>query len=93
MLDKLNTDIKAFATASQTTLGLIAIIMLIVFAVGVLYYLLARALQGPFPALYQPVSGDWVKITAITWFVGMATFGGIYALITTSLGSGGFTGQ
>lgn len=93
MLDNLNAQMKLFATGAQTTLGWIAVVMLITFAVGILYYLFARAVQGPFPALYQPVSGDWVKITAITWFIGMAAFGGLYALITTSIGAGGFTGQ
>lgn len=92
MFDDINTWLSTASTGAQTTLGWLAVIMLILFALGVIYYVAARALIGVWPALYAPLQGDWVKVTAVTWVVGIAAFGALYAMITAAIGSNGFTG-
>lgn len=92
MLNEVNKWLTTAVTAAQTTLGLIAIVMLILMAIGVLYYVIARALMGIYPGLYAPVSGDWVKGTALTWIVGTACFGGLWGLITAAIRLGKYTG-
>jgi hypothetical protein len=91
-MDDLNAQLLTFAGQAQTTLGIIAIFMLIFAALGVVYFLVARASMGVFPGLYAPISGDWFKITGIAWLVGTAVFGGLYLAITNAIGAGGFTG-
>lgn len=91
-MEELNAQLLAFAGQAQTTLGIIAIFMLIAAALGVVYFLVARGLMGVFPGLYAPISGDWFKITGIAWLAGTAVFGALYIAITTAVGAGGFTG-
>ena len=91
-MDAVNAWLSTIAASAQTTVGLIALFMLLAGFVGAVYYGVARALQGPFPALYAPVSGDWAKTTAILWVVLMAIMGALWGVLTAAISGGGYHG-
>ena len=57
MFDDINTWLQTASTGAQTTLGWLAVIMLILFALGVIYYVAARALIGAVARLVRAAAG------------------------------------